>query len=172
MNVNHSSMSLQKILFTSLITGVLSGFSILVGAVPRLVIPSLTAPASHTFSLDMGATASAQETFSSSEITNYARSLLKIEPLRQNIFNQIKQMLGPSAVPNIVCNDLTSSSQLTGQARDIAEDYCQESKQIVESNGLTIRRFNEITRSLTNDPLLQMRILQELTRLQAIPSIP
>ncbi|GAB4276957.1 MAG: hypothetical protein Fur0025_02480 [Oscillatoriaceae cyanobacterium] len=172
MNVNHSSISLQKILSTSLITGVLSGFSLLVGAVPSLVIPSLTAPASHTFTLDISATASAQETFSSAEITNYARSLLKIEPLRQNIFNEIKQMLGSSAVPNIVCNDLTSSSQLTGQARDIAEDYCQQSKQIVESNGLTIRRFNEITRSLTNDPLLQMRILQELIRIQAVPGLP
>lgn len=172
MNYHHASTSLQKILSSGLITGVLSGFSLLVGAVPSLVIPTLTAPASHTFTLDIGTTAAAQETFSDREITNYARSLLRIEPLRQNIFNQIKQMLGSSAIPNIVCNELTSSSQLTGQARDIAEDYCQESKQIVESNGLTIRRFNQITRALSNDPLLQMQILQELIRLQAIPGIP
>ncbi|HIK09961.1 MAG TPA: DUF4168 domain-containing protein [Oscillatoriaceae cyanobacterium M33_DOE_052] len=172
MNVKHSSLSRQKILSTSLIAGVVSGFSLLFGAVPSLVIPTVTAPASATFTLDISTAASAQETFSSGEITNYARSLLKIEPLRQNIFNQIKQMLGASAVPNIVCNDLTSPNQLNGQARDIAEDYCQQSKQIVESNGLTIRRFNEITRALNNDPLLQMRILQELIRLQAIPGLP
>ncbi|HAO13605.1 MAG TPA: hypothetical protein DCQ51_21180, partial [Planktothrix sp. UBA8407] len=50
--------------------------------------------------------------------------------------------------------------------RDIAVNYCTQAKSIIETNELTITRFNQITQSQQADPALQKRIQGELQRLQ------
>ncbi|NJL10881.1 MAG: DUF4168 domain-containing protein [Calothrix sp. SM1_7_51] len=103
----------------------------------------------------------------SDEIMKYARAVLEMEPARQEAFNEIKKIMGP--VPPIVCSDQNSLNNLPGKVKDIAGNYCKNSQQIVEKNGLSNNRFNEITLQLQNDGGLQQKIQGTLMRLQKNP---
>lgn len=154
---NSSRFTLKKILWRSLLAGVLSALGLLAGVAPNLGGRSLVE--------EINSSAYAQ-TITDEEVANYAKSVLQIEPLRQQLYNQIKQLIGTP--PPISCNDPISSNQLTGLARNIADSYCEQSKIIVEENSLTIRRFNEITQAIENNSAIQMLIVQELIRQQEL----
>jgi hypothetical protein len=120
--------------------------------------------------LNFNSAASAQQSapsLSAAEITNYAKALLAIEPLRQTHYAQIKQGLtGRQQMPQIICSDPNSVNRLPREIRQSAIEYCQASIGIVENNGLTIQRFNEITNLLTQDQRILEQITAELLRLQ------
>lgn len=113
----------------------------------------------------IGNAAFAQEAISTADVQNYARSVLRIEPIRQSAYDEIKRITGAD-VPSIACHRPNSLDNLSRNIREIAVNYCNQSIQIVESNSLTIGRFNAITAALQSDPDLAARIQQALIRLQ------
>ena len=153
----------SKWLSRSLLAAILSTMSCFTGLTPSISLKSAAI-------LDFNSAASAQQSapsLSATEITNYARSLLAIEPLRQEYYNKIKQGLtGRQQMPQIICSDPNSVNNLPRNIRQSAIDYCQASIGIVAENSLTIQRFNEITNLLTQDPRILERITAELLRLQ------
>ncbi|MCP6762870.1 MAG: DUF4168 domain-containing protein [Fischerella sp. CENA71] len=104
------------------------------------------------------------------DILNYSRVLLRIEPERQQAFDQIKKIIGDREIPKIVCSEPSSFNSLPSQAKDIAVNYCNRSQQIVESNGLSIDEFNQITLQLQNNEDLKRQIYNNLIRLQKRPN--
>ncbi len=107
------------------------------------------------------------------ELVQYSRALLYIEKSRIQAFDEIKKISGGKQLPEIVCNEPKSIESLSPRrARDIAQKYCQRSQKIVEDNGLSIQRFNNITLKLRNDASLKRQIHDELIRLQNKPSSP
>lgn len=120
--------------------------------------------------LDFNSAAEAQQlppSLSAAEITNYARSLLAIERLRQSYYEQIKQQLtGRQQMPPIACSDANSVNRLPREIRQLAVRYCQESIQKVEENGLTIQRFNDITNLVNQNSRVLEQVTAELLRLQ------
>lgn len=101
------------------------------------------------------------------EIMKYAKAVLEMEPSRQTAFDEIKKIMGQ--VPPISCSDQNSLNNLPGRVKDIAGTYCKNSQQIVEKNGLSNNRFNEITVQLQSDGGLQQRVQNTLMRLQKTP---
>lgn len=152
-----SRIHLNRILSQSLIVGVLSAVGLLSGLAPGLSgrLPVLVT----------GDSALAQ-TITDAELVNYARAVLAIEPKRQAAYEEIQKKSGSASVPAIVCSDSTSINKLPGNVRNIAVKFCNESKTLVEKNGLNIARFNEITTLQQNDSALQKRIQDELIRQQ------
>lgn len=108
-------------------------------------------------------------TFTDAEISNYARAVLGIEPRRQAAYDEIRGIAGGS-VPAVVCHETRNINRLGRNIREIAVNYCNKAKEIIETNGLTVSRFNDITKSQQADPALQQRIQAELQRLQQSPS--
>lgn len=104
---------------------------------------------------------------SNTEITNYAKAVLLMEPVRQSAFNEIKQIIGSGDIPPIVCSQPETLNALPKKAQGIAVTYCESSKKIVENNGIPIKRFNAITSIVQNDANLKNRIQSELIRLQS-----
>jgi hypothetical protein len=157
------SLLTSKWLSRSLLAAILSTMSCFTGLTPSISLKSAAI-------LDFNSAASAQQSapsLSAAEITNYARSLLDIEPLRQEYYNQIKQGLtGRQQMPQIICSDTDSVNNLPRNIREEAIAYCQKSIEIVEKNGLTIQQFNNITNLLTQDTRILERITAELLRLQ------
>ncbi len=100
------------------------------------------------------------------EVTNYAQAVLAMEPSRQRAFEEIKKLIGSGEIPKIVCNDSNSMNGLPNKARDIAVNYCNSSQKIVENNGLSIDRFNNITVELQNNTNLKRQVYNTLIRLQ------
>lgn len=104
---------------------------------------------------------------SEEEVSNYATTVLAIETVRQESFTEMQQAVSPGTLPpNFVCNQPDTVADLPKKAQTIAVDYCTQAKQISESNGLSLTRFNEITANLATDTTLQQEIQEELIRQQ------
>ncbi|MBW4566795.1 MAG: DUF4168 domain-containing protein [Tolypothrix carrinoi HA7290-LM1] len=103
------------------------------------------------------------------EIRNYAKSILAMEPERSRAFVEIKKIVGGGEVPQIVCSNPNSLNGLPNKARDIAVKYCNRSQQIVEQNGLSIDNFNKITRDLQSNQKLKDEVYNTLLDLQKKP---
>ncbi|MEG4172643.1 MULTISPECIES: DUF4168 domain-containing protein [unclassified Microcoleus] len=155
-SLNTSKLSLNRRLRQSLFAGIISTAALASGWVPGLYTQSPN--------LVFGAAAQAQE-ISSEEITSYARAVLAIEPRRVEAFNEIKGMAGGS-VPRVVCNETQEINRLSGGVRGIAVNYCQQAKKVIETNGLTVSRFNQITLLQQANSGVKQQIQAELLRLQ------
>ena len=147
---------LSRMLLRSLVMGTLATVSLLSGLAPDL--------SGRSGTLVFSFAAYAQE-ISTEEATNYAQAGMEIEQLRQKAHDDIKNIIGREP-PAIVCDKPESLNALTGDARNIAGDYCNRSQEIVKNNHLSIGRFNAITVNLQNDTNLKKRIDNELMRLQ------
>lgn len=148
----------KRALFQSLMVGMASTAGLLGGVVPDL---SAQAP-----ELTFSSVAYAQTAITPAEVQNYARSVLAIEPIRQTAYDEIKRISGSREVPAIACHRPSSLDRLGRDIRQIVVNYCSQSIEIVESNNLTIGRFNTITSNLGSDSALASRIQEALIRLQ------
>ena len=142
----------------SFVIGLLAAAGLASGWVPSL---SERSPA------QMFSTAAvAQAAPSDADVKNYARAVLAVEEVRQLSYRDIKKIVGSSGIPAIACHKPKSLQGLPQNVRVIAVEYCNKSKKIVESNGLTIDRFNAITVNVQSDPNLEKRVQAELLELQ------
>ncbi len=148
---------LQRWLLRAVTVSTLTTVGLLLGVVPNLQ------PVSFDLSFDMAAYAQA---VSAQEVQSYARSVLAIEPIRMTAYNKIKEITGSDEVPPVACHRPSSLSNLPENIRDIAIDYCNQAIAIVESNDLTITRFNQITIAHQSDSELASRIQQAINRIQ------
>ncbi len=155
-STNNSQFRLNRVLRQSLFAGMISAAALASGWAPGWYAQSS--------SLVFGGAAQAQE-ISNTEITSYARAVLGIEPGRLETIKEIKGMTGGS-LPRIVCNETQAINSLSGGVRGMAVNYCQLAKKIIETNGLTVSRFNQLTLLQQANPAVKQRIQAELLRLQ------
>lgn len=150
----------HRLLAQSLMLGLFSS-----GAIVWGIVPDLSSSTASRFNTVVQAQQSPE--FSETEIRNYARAVLGIEPRRQTAYNEIQGIVGAGkSIPPVVCNETQTINRLDKAVRDIAVNYCTQAKSIIETNELTIGRFNEITQRQQADPALQKRIQSELQNLQ------
>lgn len=150
-------LQLSQILSKSLTVAILSGCG---GFIGWSQTPSQTFP-----SLSWGSPARAQDSFNYSEetIRNYAKAALALESRRHEVANEIKKIVGD--VPRIICDQPTSFNALPGNAPKLAVSYCDQAKRTIESKGLTISQFNNMTRHQQNNPRFRQRIQAEILKL-------
>jgi hypothetical protein len=125
---------LNKILISVSRSTVLAAIALMCGSIPE---PS---PQFASFSLIARAYA---QNFTPEETLNYAKAGYRVELLRQQIYKEIKNIIDRPP-PNIVCNQQETLQSLPNNVRQIAERYCNESRQIVREHNLSIDRFNEL----------------------------
>jgi Domain of unknown function (DUF4168) len=114
--------------------------------------------------------AKAQNPPSKAEMTNYAKAMLAMEAPRQQAFDEIKKLVGGNEIPQIVCSDPKSLNGLPGKAKNIAVNYCDQAKKIVEENGLTTESFNRMTVEVQNSENLKNQMFKLLIDLQKNPA--
>ncbi|NJM68917.1 MAG: DUF4168 domain-containing protein [Scytonema sp. RU_4_4] len=137
--------------------------SLFVGAIATVSLVS------SAFVLSYKIDAQAPQTVNPSELRSYARALLKMEPERQQAFDEIKKIIGNGDVPKIVCNDNNSLSGLPGKAKEIAVNYCKRYQIVAKENGLDSDRFNTITQQLQSNKDLERKMFNMLLCLQKNP---
>lgn len=147
-----------------LAVGAVSGW---LGVVGLPISASLSVPLTTSAAI-------AQTSISNEEITQYARAVLEIDQYRNAAYTEIKDILltvdmNISEI-NVSCTDTQNLSDVPRSVRrsvrEILTSYCNQSQDTVEENGLSPRRFNEITAAHEADQNLFERIQQELLRLQ------
>lgn len=148
-----------------LATGLVSGWLGVMG------LPALPMVAELPFTTQA---AIAQSSISNEEITQYARAVLTIDQYRNEAYTIIKDILLTVEMSisdiSVSCTNTQSISSVPRsvrrEVRDTLTSYCNRSQDAVEANGLTPRRFNEITKAHAEDQTVFERIQQELIRLQ------
>jgi hypothetical protein len=160
MTISYSSPSYRKRGFLPfLIVGTLTATGVLAG-----VAPNLSGGSPH---LLISSSAYAQGT-SNDEVTNYARIVWAIEQLRQSVYKEIQKIAPSSNLSNVACTQPKSLQSLPREAQAITANYCNQSKKIIETNGMTISRFNEMTQNQQSNPDLQRRIQNALILIQRL----
>lgn len=134
----------------SSLLGLMMGISLTVSG----TTPDVFASPSHWFT----AAAHAQNPPSASEIEKYAKSVLQMEPHRRTAEREIRQAGGN---PDIICADVFSG--LPGS--QVAAQYCDRAARIIEANGLSNRRFNQITEIASSNSEIQRRIQDKMAQL-------
>jgi Domain of unknown function (DUF4168) len=132
-----------------LLLGTIMAVSLLGG-----IIPDVTA--SHPDR--MFASAVQANEFTDSILRKYARSLMAMEPRRQEALSTIRELNG-GQLPNLICNQPQTMSSLTEKAKSRFILYCNECRDIAASNGLSMEVFNAVTERLQSDSTLKNRIL-------------
>lgn len=137
---------------TLALAGVLSG-----------TVPSL--PSNSSTSLRFEQAASAQAV-SETEVRDYAAIVLQMEPRRQTVLRDIETIIGskPEAIP---CYQTRTLRRLPQDARELAVSYCNAYKELIESRGLSIVRFNQITEQAQADEELKRRIQAAMLETQS-----
>ncbi|MBD0337651.1 MAG: DUF4168 domain-containing protein [Cyanobacteria bacterium Co-bin13] len=111
---------------------------------------------------------------SAEEVAGYATSVLQMDGPRNDALNQIRSLLSgvnfDISQVDMTCPNTRNLNQLPrpvrSEVRGIVVNYCNQARAIVESNGLTVRRFNLITEAHQGDPGLAERIRTVLVQLQ------
>lgn len=125
--------------------------------------------------LRWGAAAWAQDSSVSPEmIMGYATSVLEMDSRRTEAYEQIETLLAGTsyniADVDMSCTGTANLNQLPrnlrGNIRTIVVNYCNQASDIVETNGLTIREFNQITAAHPQDQALSEQIRTALIQLQ------
>lgn len=113
-------------------------------------------------------------TFTEEEINSYAAAVLQMDGPRNQAYTQIKDLLTSvgedvSSV-DMTCTDTRSLNNLPRsvrqQVRTLVVNYCNQAQKIVETNGLTVSRFNDITETHRQDPELAAQIRTALIKIQ------
>lgn len=115
--------------------------------------------------LSSAAMAQSKKTVTAEHVANFVRAAMAMEPKRKQAVEEIQSVMGE--VPAIRCDNRDSFNELDPAVRSVAINYCNESKRIVESSGLSVERFNAILMSQKSDQALRDRIQSEICRVDS-----
>lgn len=108
---------------------------------------------------------------SNDEVNRYAKTVRAIEASRQATVAEITRLTQSDQMPDVACDQPSTVQKLPDNLQAIVVSYCKQAKQVGETNGFTMSRFNAITANLETNPELAKRIQAELTSLR-LPTIP
>jgi hypothetical protein len=133
--VDFTSFNLnKKIVRGFFTTGILAAIGVMCSCVPQF---------SRQYPIAILASPVLAQDYTQAEIVNYAKAGYEVELLRQKVYQQIKSLINEPP-PNIVCNQRETLQGLSGNVRQIAVQYCNDSRQIVQKHNLSIERFNQL----------------------------
>ena len=109
----------------------------------------------------------AVDSITTEEVTNYAKTVMAINQARQIAYTEIQEQTNQEQISQISCTEPDTIKVLQPKIQDIAVNYCNKAKDIVESHNLVIDRFNSITATAQANPDFKNQIHNELIRLQS-----
>ncbi|MBE9045872.1 DUF4168 domain-containing protein [Pleurocapsales cyanobacterium LEGE 10410] len=141
-NINLTLFKSNK-LYTRLIGHtILAIVGLMFGLIPEVSLKSQNLNGVSSPSIALRVSAYAQQ-FTPEETENYAQAGYEVELLRREVYQEIKNLINEPP-PEIVCDRQETFDNLEPKVREIAENYCSQSQEIVRQNNLTVDRFNEL----------------------------
>ncbi len=149
MNTISYHYKLGKNLANTFLITILTATGIITGIVPQLSF--------KTGELNFSRIVYAQN-ITDDQLKQYAQALVEIEKLRQPTFANLESMVGKEKASQLSCNQENTINQLPDNARGIVTSYCNQSEAIVKKYGLTNSQFNQITKSVNQNPSLKQKL--------------
>lgn len=123
-------------------SSILASASILLGLTPELSVQSSIASREPLVTVSFSSFVIAQEV-TSEETNSYAKAGFEIEMLRRDIYQQIKAIVNQPP-GDIVCDRQETLSALQPKVRQLTEQFCSQTIEIVQQNNLSGDRYNEL----------------------------
>gem|GEM_PF-1837264 len=140
-NANLTLPKLNQMCVRFISSSVLASLGILLGLAPELSVrsPIVDRP---LLSVSFSTFVAAQE-FTPEETNNYAKAGFEVEMLRREIYQEIKTLVNRPP-GDIVCDRQETLENLEPEVRQLTENFCNQTIQIVEQNNLSVDRYNEL----------------------------
>lgn len=156
MNQSYSISKLNQNLIATFMMSILSAIAIVSGVVPELSL--------QTGELSFSNRVLAQNV-TDDELKKYGQAFLEIEKLRQTTLTNIENIVGKEKTAQMACNQDNTINQLPENARNIANNYCTQSEAIVKKYGLSITQFNQITKTIQQNPSLKQQLVEMIKQM-------
>ncbi|MEL6442371.1 MAG: DUF4168 domain-containing protein [Cyanobacteria bacterium J06621_8] len=137
-----SNSKLIKIYVRILSSSLLVIIGLLGGLIPEISVNRENSNEDPVLTVSLSQKAYGQE-FTPEETESYARAGYRVELLRREAYQQIKNLINEPP-PDIVCDQPATLNNLDSEVRAIANNFCNQSHQIVRQNNLSISRYNEL----------------------------
>lgn len=134
--------------------GSLAVASTLSGLAPEVSLQSRT--------VSFGRVVWAQNSVTDKEAENFAAAAIEIEALRKKVV----QELGAGTIAGVACHELESLKKLSEADRKKVETFCEDVETIIESSGLTVKRYNGILVIYNQNSDVKKKINAAVRRLQ------
>lgn len=139
-NIEYVFLKLNKLYFRIFSSSILALTALTSGLIPEISTPkNINQP---YLAISWSDKAFAQQ-FTPEETENYAKAGYEVELLRREAYQEIKTLINEPP-PNIVCDRQDTINSLQPEVQEIANRYCNQSRQIVQRHNLTVDRFNEL----------------------------
>ena len=158
------NLPISKIYIRLLNSSVLAIIGLTVGLVPEIAAHSPDVARASVLTVSRSHLAYAQE-FTPEETENYARAGYQVELLRRQVYQEIKSSM-KQPPPEIVCDRQETLDSLPSGIREIANRYCDRSREIVQQNNLTVDRFNELKTFYDRQQAFYQQVQNILLKLQ------
>ncbi|HIK38569.1 MAG: DUF4168 domain-containing protein [Geminocystis sp.] len=142
-----------------------SSHSLLVGGLVGMAVALNLLPVTR-FPLSSTSVLAQTQEITEEQLRKYAKAVIAIENLRKATYASIENIVGSNASLSVSCDQKKSFSQLPPAARNMAEEYCNQSEVIVKNNGLTVSQFNQITQQIKQNPTLKQRLQKIIEQIQ------
>jgi Domain of unknown function (DUF4168) len=103
--------------------------------------------------------------FTPAETESYAKAGYEVELLRRKVYQEIKNLI-KEPPPNILCDQQSTIDILKPEIKNIANRYCTQSRQIVQRQGLSVNRFNELKTYYDRQDTFYQQVQAVLLKLQ------
>lgn len=162
LNVDLTLPKLNKLYVRLVSSGILASLGIMLGLTPEVSVKLLNSDAPITVALANNAYG---QQFTPTEIENYAKAGYAVELLRREVYQEIKNLINEPP-PDILCDRQSTIDNLKPEVKKIANRYCNQSRQIVEQNNLSINRFNELKSQYDRQDSFYQQVQRNLIKLQ------
>lgn len=142
LNGNLTLPKLNQLCVRIISSSVLASLGILLGLTPELSVQSSISDREPLVTVSFSTFVTAQEV-SPGETKDYAKAGFEIEMLRRDIYQQIKAIVNQPP-GDIVCDRQETLSALKPEVRQLTEQFCNQTIEIVQQNNLSVDRYNEL----------------------------
>ena len=159
-----NKLYVNKLYVRLLGSSLLTFIGLTMGLVPEVSVRSPDLNESSLITIYRSRNAHAQE-FTPEETENYAKAGYQVELLRREVYQEIKNSINQPP-PDIVCDRTETLDNLQPEVREIADRYCDRSREIVEQHNLTVDRFNELKTYYDRQDSFYQQVQSILLKLQ------
>ena len=157
-------LPINKLYIRLLSSSLFTFIGLTMGLVPEVSMRSLETNSFSLPTISHSQKAYAQQ-FTPDETENYAKAGYEVELLRRKVYQEIKNSINQPP-PDIVCDRQDTLDSLQPKVREIANRYCDRSREIVEEHNLTVDRFNVLKTYYDRQDSFYQQVQSILLKLQ------
>ena len=161
-DANFTFTTSKKICVRIVSTSALAIMGLAVGGVPEVAWRS---PSAKPIARISFANRVLAQQFTPEETANYARAGFEVEMLRRQAYQEIKNIINEPP-GDIVCDREETLASLDPRVKEITQNFCNQTLEIVQRNNLSVERYNQLKNDYEQQGEFYQQVQNKLLELQ------